>query len=239
MQRNLANWERVASVAIGSALVAPAIRRKRYFGTAGSTGLMLSARGAGGSCPVSQATGLMSRRDDTRAALGGPGGLSLQQRVIIARPPAEVFAFWRDLENLPRFVSGLERVERLEDDVTRWTFRGPAGVPLQWEAQIINEIEPDLIAWQSLPGADVVSAGSVHFKPTRGGTELMVHLQYDPPGGKIGAAVSWMAGHAPAAELRGDLQRLKQLLEGGSMTMAPHMVRTRGGLFRRVRRAFA
>jgi len=175
-------------------------------------------RGASGFCPAYFATGIRSRRDAPERALSGSRGLNLKESVTIARPVSEVFRFWKTLDNLPLFITHLEAVEALDDQRSRWTFRGPAGVTVRWDATVINEIEDKLIAWKSLPGADVVSAGSVSFAPARrGGTELTVSMQYSPPAGKVGAAVAWVMGRAPASELREDLRHLKNLLEAGEM----------------------
>lgn len=220
IRRNLAHWERTLSLVTGGLLVARAWQQRRDASLEANpqtvAGLSLIARGATGFCPVSAATGLGSRRDDTRSALGGSRGTRLKDSITIARPPKDVFEVWRNFEKLPSFMRGVERVERLRPGVTRWVFRAPGGMKLEWRAEIINEVAPSLIAWRSLPGADLVSAGSVHFTALpRGGTEVTVSMQYDPPGGSLGKAVNWMTGRAPASELREDLRRLKRWLETG------------------------
>ncbi len=129
-------------------------------------------------------------------------------------------------------MQGVERVEYAGPGVTHWVFKGPGGGTLEWDAEIINEVEDALIAWRSLPGADLVSAGSVHFKDApRGGTEVTVTMQYAPPSGRLGTAVSWMMGWAPASVLREDLRRLKRQLEAGELPTTdgqPSGPRTRG-----------
>ena len=218
--QNLAPWERALSVAIGTTLIGGAIRRRHLLSREAIGGVSLVARGVAGYCPVSHALGA-PRRDDTRVALSGARGTSLKEHITIARPVREVFNFWRDLSHHPRFVRGLESVERTGDRTSRWTLRGPGGVRLQWEAEVINEVPPDLIAWRSLAGADVVSAGSVHFTPTGGsGTLVTVTMQYSRTAGHPGVAFSWMAGRSPASELRADLRRLKELLETGDGSLA-------------------
>jgi uncharacterized membrane protein len=115
-------------------------------------------------------------------------------------------------------MRNVERVQLLDDGRSHWIVRGPAGVPLEWDAEIINEIDGELIAWRSLPGADVASAGSVRFHSIgRHRTEVVVTLQYDPPGGKTGATLAWLSGQSPASQLRADLRRLKQLMETGEV----------------------
>src|SRR5436190_8529329 len=123
IHKNLATWERAASVMAGGVIVAEAIRRRRAIAPAAVVGAALIARGTAGYCPVSEATGLRSRRDDdTKSALGGSRGTKISATVVIARAPEDVFAFWNDLDNLPMFMRGLERVERVEPSVTEWTF---------------------------------------------------------------------------------------------------------------------
>lgn len=241
IRTNLADWERLASVVAGVVLLASAHRRGRLLSSPALTGLSLIARGAAGYCPVSALTGLTSMDDDTRTALGGSRGTKLVERITIMKPPADVWAAWRNLSNLPRFVKGLERVDWVEPNVTRWVFTGPAGTSFEWDAEIINEIEGVLLAWRSLPGADLVSAGSVRFDPgPRGGTELTVTLQYDPPGGRVGSAVSWLLGRAPASELREDLRRFKRWLETGEEpTVDGQPAGTRTRTFAAARRVLA
>lgn len=215
---NLADWERLVSVVIGAGLVAAALRQRQTLSPRALTGLSLIVRGVSGYCPISERVGLSTRSDDTRHVLGGAGGVKLTESITIGRPRDEVFALWRDLRDLPTFMQGLERVEYVEPGVTHWVFTGPGGTTLEWDAEIINEVEGSLIGWRSLPGADLVSAGSVQFKDAPGDrTAVTVTMQYAPPGGRLGAAVSWMMGWAPASVLREDLRRLKRWLEAGEI----------------------
>ena len=106
-------------------------------------------------------------------------------------PVADVYRFWRRLENLPRFMTHLDRVTEGSDGKSHWVAAGPAGLAVEWDAEIINEVENKVLAWRSLPGSDIVTAGSVNFDAARGGrsTQVSVHLQYAPPAGKAGALV--------------------------------------------------
>src|SRR5438093_1363742 len=93
--------------------------------------------------------------------------------------------------------------------------RGPAGLKVEWDAEIINEEPNRLIAWRSLEGSQVSTAGSVQFNPAPGGrgTEVVVTLKYDPPGGKLGSWLAWLFGEEPSLQVRDDLRRFKQLAE--------------------------
>ena len=143
--QNLAPWERALSVAIGTTLIGGAIRRRHLLSREAIGGVSLVARGVAGYCPVSHALGA-PRRDDTRVALSGARGTSLKEHITIARPVREVFNFWRDLSHHPRFVRGLESVERTGDRTSRWTLRGPGGVALGWMAgrSPASELRADL-----------------------------------------------------------------------------------------------
>lgn len=215
VHRNLNDWERVLSVAVGAALLVSGIRRRGW--KSGASGAGLIARGLTGFCPVNAAVGRKRLRDDPKRALAGSRGFRLEDAVTIARPVEDVYAYWRDLTNLPLFMPALERVDMPDRWHSHWVMRGPAGMRVEWDAEVINEEPPTLIAWQSLPGADMASAGSVNFTPTRLGTEVRVLMQYNPPAGKMGGVVAWLAGQSPAFQLREDLRRLKQLLETGEV----------------------
>jgi uncharacterized membrane protein len=214
MQRNVNNWERIASLAAGAALIGLAARSRRWRSIAASSGAGLIGRGLSGFCPVNYAIGRGRTLDDTRSALSGARGVNVDESITIARRPEEVFEFWRDLANLPRFLSHLERIDVIDRRRSHWVVQGPAGMHVEWDAELINEIRPDLLAWRSLPGADVASAGSVQFRPLGPSeTELRVRMQYAPPAGRAGAAVARWLGDSPESMLRMDLQRLKDILE--------------------------
>jgi len=110
-------------------------------------------------------------------------------------------------------------VTQVDSCRSHWVAKGPAGRRIEWDAEVINEIPGELIAWRTLPGSQLVSAGSVMFKRAAGGrgTEVRVRLQYDPPAGKVGATVAWLLGHEPAQAIREDLRRFKQLMEAGEV----------------------
>jgi uncharacterized membrane protein len=127
----------------------------------------------------------------------------------------EVYHFWRQLENLPRFMDHLESVTVLDENRSHWVAKAPAGTKVEWDATIHNEIEDELLAWRSLPGADVDNAGSVHFTPRGQSTVVRVVLSYDPPAGRVGAAVAKLLGEEPGTQVEDDLRRLKQVMEAG------------------------
>jgi uncharacterized membrane protein len=213
---------------------------ERWASLAAASAVMaygLSRRSVGGLCLMAAATPLAYRglsghwprvgdgapsNGDTRAALSGDGGVVVREAIRLEEPIAEVYRFWRHFENLPRFMKHLERVTELGNGRSHWVACGPGGMRVEWDAEIINEIENKVIGWRSLPGADVISAGSVNFDTVRAGrsTQVSVHLQYAPPAGKAGAWIAKVFGREPSQTIREDLRRLKQLLEAGEIPRA-------------------
>ena len=220
--RNISEIERWGSVAAGTALVLCGLAKRRSSGwiLAGFGGLLIQ-RGARGYCHTYELLGLNTAgtRGDTRRALGGSAGILVDERVTINRPIEQLYSFWREIENLPRFMRHLVSVERITETLSRWRATGPGGTVVEWNAEIINEVPNKLIAWRSIDGSDVASAGSVNFDdagPGRG-TRVRVRLQYNPPGGKVGATIARLLGRDPGSEIREDLRALKQLLEAGEV----------------------
>ena len=226
---NVGQAERWLSVVAGSALAAYAARRRDMTGgLAAAAGAALLYRGTTGHCPINERIGrdtahpneyaaIADYESDTREQLGGRRGIHVDESVTINRPVSELFRFWRNFENLPRFMNHLESVAMRENGISHWVAKGPAGVPVEWDARIINEVQNKVIGWQSLEGSTVSTAGSVNFDETLRGTEVHVHLQYNPPGGKLGAAVARLFGEEPTVQVREDLRRFKQLLETGTI----------------------
>lgn len=221
---NVGRTERLVSGAAGLALALASLRGRRLRGLLLPIAGGLVVRAVTGRCPVNRALGRNTARQDRvgrAASLGQGEGIRVEQAVTINRPPEEVFAFWRNFENLPRFMDHLESVRVVDDRRSHWVAKGPAGTRVEWEAEIHNEIPGHLIAWRSLPDSEVNHAGSVNFSPAPNeGTHVRVVLRYDPPAGKIGAAVARLFGEEPSQQVAEDLRRLKQVLEAGEGVMA-------------------
>jgi uncharacterized membrane protein len=220
--RNLSDAERWLSMAAGAGLALYGLSRRRPAGwLVAALGGVLVQRGASGHCHTYEALGINTAGtgEDTRRALAGSAGAHVEESVTINRPIEELYRFWRNLENLPQFMQHLESVERVTDTLSRWRARGPGGKVVEWNAEIINEVPNKVIGWRSIEGSDVVSAGSVNFEdagPGRG-THVRVHMQYSPPGGKVGAAVARLIGRDAASDIREDLRRFKQIVEAGEV----------------------
>jgi len=167
-----------------------------------------------------------ARRKNAAGALELPNGSAaptgdrrVSGSVTIARTPWEVYEFWRDLRNLPRFTRHVERVTVYDETRSHWIVRAPAGRTVEWDATIIEDRPGETIAWHTVGSPDVSNAGVVRFRPAPGdqGTEVHVTLHYRPLLGAIGVAIATVLGEQPALQLRGDLRRLKQVLEIGEV----------------------
>lgn len=216
---NISATGRLASTIAGAALAVVGYQRSNK--ALGLLGAGLVARGAGGWCPVTAAMNPYPQSDMemTKRHLAGPRGVVVDDAITIYRPVSEVYSYWRNLENLPRFMSHLEDVRVLDRFQSHWAARGPLGVRVEWDAEIINDIPPTLLSWKSVGRSDVVSAGSVRFRPSgEHATEVRVKLQYDPPAGKLGATVAWLVGEDPQQQIAEDLRRFKQILESGEVS---------------------
>jgi uncharacterized membrane protein len=222
---NVGRGERWISGLAGAALGAYALRSRRLRRFLLPLAGALVGRALTGRCPVNRALGRNSARGEGRvspvASLGPGEGIRVEQTVRVSRPPEELYRFWRNLENLPRFMDHLQAVHVLDDRRSHWVARGPAGSRVEWDAVVHNEIPGELLAWRSLPGSEVDHAGSVHFDPAGEGTAVRVLLRYDPPAGKLGAAMARLFGEDPDTQVADDLRRLKQLMEAGETTSLP------------------
>ncbi|HUR95406.1 MAG TPA: SRPBCC family protein [Gemmatimonadales bacterium] len=219
---NVGSTERWVSGLAGAALLGYSLRQRRMRALLIPLGGALLKRAMTGVCEVNRALGRNSARDEQTmspvASLHRGEGRKIEEAVTINRPRDELYRFWRHFENLPRFMDNLESVTVLDDKRSHWVAKGPVGTRVEWDAEIHNEIENELIAWRSLPGADVDQAGSVHFSPVHnGGTDVRVIMRYSPPAGKLGDAVAHVLGDDPDRQIADDLRRFKQVMDAGEV----------------------
>lgn len=157
-------------------------------------------------------------------------GVRVEEAITIDRPAMDIYHFWRDYANLPRFMGDIESVTG-SGSHSHWVAKEPLGVSLEWDAEIHNDVPGELIAWRST-GGQVETAGSVHFAPAPGGrgTEVRVNQKFNPPGGRLAVAAARLLGHDPASLTRANLRRLKALMEAGEIATVTGQ--TRGNLSR-------
>jgi uncharacterized membrane protein len=226
---NVGDTERWLSAAGGGALILLGATRALTRGSLGGAALavaggLLVYRGVTGFCHLYDALGARrapGRRSESpgHGTIVGNLGVKVDKRITVDAPPERLFALWCNFENLPRFMSHLERVTVTGANRSRWAVRAPAGMTVEWEAEIINERPGELIAWRSIGNPMVDSAGSVRFArtPDGRGTVVDVSLQYNPPGGAVGHAVAWLFGEDAGRQIEDDLERFKRGVETGQL----------------------
>jgi uncharacterized membrane protein len=231
---NLNQAERWISGCVGGVLVSHAVTQvSKRPGRAlmeGILGGLLVRRGATGHCAVKERLIASDAQPRHAETIASDEGVKVEHAVTINRPIEDVYSFWRSFENLPLFMHHLKQVEVTGPTRSHWIAKGPAGMDVEWDAEILNEHPNELIAWQSLEGSAVNTAGSVKFKaePHGKGTEVHVNLKYDPPAGKVGVAVAKLFGDDPQHTVLEDLRAFKSLLESGEEATVEGQTAARG-----------
>jgi uncharacterized membrane protein len=207
-------WSRVAGDVLDLGLLAAVLVRHptRRMRTLSAAAAVLGVAAAD----------VVTARGATRGSGLRSDELAVQAAITVNRPVAEVFDYWHDFTNLPRFMVHLEDVTVLGQNRSRWTAKAPAGRQVSWEAEIIADRAEELIAWRSVEGADVATTGRVRFQPAPGdrGTEVHVAIEYRPPAGRLGSVVAKLLGESPHQQIRDDLRRFKQVLETGEVVVS-------------------
>lgn len=223
-ETNVGDAERLVSVLAGAAIAVAGLARGKAAGlAAAAAGAALVHRGVTGHCRVYDAVGMDTskhgRIEQAAAMLPANRALHVERVFTIGRSAEDLYSFWRQLDNLPRFMGHLERVDVLDERRSHWVAKGPAGTEMEWDAEILEDAPNQRITWRSLEGADVANDGTVRFEPAPGnrGTEVRVSLSYSPPAGKLGATVARLFGENPEQQVRDDLRRFKSLMEAGEI----------------------
>jgi uncharacterized membrane protein len=213
---NFGSTERLASLIGGGTLAVLGLSRWSLGGLGlAAIGAGLVYRGATGHCGTYELLGVSTAEPNDRT-LSKP--IEFQRSITIDRPVEELYRLWRDFSNLPKFMKNLEKVEVIDGKRSHWVAKGPGDRRVEWDAEVTSERENERVSWRSLEGSEVATSGSVEFRraPDNRGTEVRVHLKYNPPAGLLGAVVAWLSGKSAGQQVQEDLHRLKALLEEGT-----------------------
>jgi uncharacterized membrane protein len=206
-------WSRVAGDALDLATLAAAAvsPRTNKTGVAFATVNVLGVTALDILCAQE-----LSRR---KGSMTDKGAIRVTRSTVINRPAEQIYSYWHDLQNLPRFMCHLESVQTTGERRSHWVTKGPAGTRIEWDAEITEDRPNEMIAWRSVQGSDVYNAGSVRFEPRPGGrgTIVKVAMEYYPPGGPAGTALAMLFNQSPEQQIYDDLRRLKQVLETGEV----------------------
>jgi uncharacterized membrane protein len=209
---NVGSGERIASVLLGAAGTIYGLKNINSLPgiLSAIAGGMLLQRGLTGYCMVNEAVGRNTAATTTSA-------MEVKETFTINKPKAEVYAFWRKLENLPQFMKHLEKVEEQDQLRSTWKAKIPGGVgSVSWEAEIKEDRPGELISWSSLPGSTVDNTGEVRFEDgIQGETQVSVFIVYSLPAGAIGALAAKLFNPAVENMMKDDLQRFKNIFETG------------------------
>lgn len=170
--------------------------------------------------PLSAAVAQRDVGDEVAEAQGWREAALVGRTVLINRPRAELYAFWRDFGNLPRFMENVERVEVADARRSHWVIKAPAGRTVEWDSELVEDVPEEVIAWRSIEGADIKNAGRIEFRDNSAGrgTEVTATIVYEPPGGDFGKLVAKVFQKEPKMQARRELRRFKQLMETGEVS---------------------
>jgi uncharacterized membrane protein len=146
-------------------------------------------------------------------------GKRIKKSVMVNGSQQDLYRYWRQIENLQQLFPNILSICRIDNTRSRWTLGGPGGIELKWTAEITIDRENEMIGWRSVGRADLDNAGYIRFdRHGAGETTVTVALQYNPPAGKLGAALATLMGEKPETEVDEALRRLKTLMEAGETT---------------------
>lgn len=165
---------------------------------------------------------IRARKDDKVDGLAIVG-----KSILINKPRAELFAYWKDFSNFPSFMENVEAVDALDSGLSRWTIKAPLGRTVTIETRLGNVVPDSSIAWASTDSSEIKTNGRVDFVDAPGGRGTMVTLEiaYDPPGGDLGRAVAKLVMREPNVQARQELKRLKMLMEAGEIARGPDQLK--------------
>jgi uncharacterized membrane protein len=210
-------WSRVGGDAIDLALLGAAYRLGRgRFRRSNRRRIAVATAAVAG---VTALDMILSQRISRGNGARTGAAIRVAQAITINRSPEELYRFWRDLQNLPRFMKHLESVRDTGNRRSHWVAKAPAGRTVEWDAEITDDRPNELIAWRSLEGADVNHVGSVRFEraPDGRGSIVKVEMRYRPPAGVVGVTVAKLFGENPEWQVKDNLRRFKQVMETGEI----------------------
>ena len=209
LKNNVSTLERIAMITSGTYLLYKGLsEEKKSIGKIGTGGTML-LRGLSGYCPIYDAVDHLKNDKSSN--------VNIRINSVINKPVSEVYTFWRDFENLPKFMTHIESVKPLSYTTSKWTAKGPAGIgSLSWKAEIVKDEKDRLISWNSLPESSIKNAGKVVFRPSGEGTEIIVTISYHAPLGIAGEGAAKLLNPYFEKLVKDDIMNLKTYLESNS-----------------------
>ncbi|HEY9698959.1 MAG TPA: SRPBCC family protein [Trichocoleus sp.] len=209
---SISDAERLGSLISGGAMVLMGLSQRSLRGA------LMALAGSG--LAYHGATSQKSLKDTVTEATGLDKGIKVEKTVtILNKSPEELYQFWHNFENLPTFMKHLQSVRVIDQKRSHWVTSALFGTTVEWDADIVADQENKLIAWASVEGAQIDNSGFVRFQPgpPGRGTEVKVVMEYNPPGGVVGAAVAKLFGQEAEQQVGDELRRFKMLMEAGEI----------------------
>ena len=212
LQRNWSPAPRILAGAAGTLLIASGVSQRSIVGI----GLAL-----GGAALVARSVSNQPLKEWLGASPQPEEGIVVQKTMRVYAEPEEVYSCWRQMENFPRFMSHVREVTKLSDNLYHWVVDGPAGVPVEWNAEITADVPGELLAWRTTEDSVVHNSGVIHFEPDAyGDTRVHIRMTYRPPANAVGRTVAKLFRVDPRTQMDEDLARFKSYLEVGKTTGA-------------------
>lgn len=140
--------------------------------------------------------------------------IHLTREIIVDAPTDEILSFWNCLENYPKFMSFVRKVETSRSGNLLWEVAGPGGIPIRWESSILSWVPSGTLAWRSIPGSAVFNSGRVKIHPIEfDRSRVEVELSYALRAGGLGYAAVRVLGFDPRTRIESDLKKMKSLIE--------------------------
>ncbi len=214
---NIGDNERILSALAGSILLYATAKKNTVNTLLLLGGGYLLYRAVSGHCAVRRALGVkvQGHREEAQA-----GEIKIRAQLVVSRPRAEVYAFWRQLENLPLFMRHLEHVDELSARTSAWKLRLPGGTgDIRWEARIVKDEEGKEFSWHSVAGAPIENTGKINFSDTPAqGTRVDIMIAYRHPEGIVSEGMAQLLTQAFRAKVEEDVQRFKEYIENEAAT---------------------
>ena len=206
LKTNVSTLERILMVTSGAYLVYSALSKENKSITKAGAGSAMLLRGISGYCPIYDAAGhLMNDKSSN---------INIRFNTVINKPVSEVYDFWRNLENLPKFMSHLDSIKTIDSTISEWTAKGPAGIgSISWKARIVKDRKDKLLSWNSLEESTIRNAGKVIFKSHGNSTELDITISYHAPLGIAGESAAKLLNPYFEKLVKDDVASLKEYLE--------------------------
>jgi uncharacterized membrane protein len=204
---NVGDKERMLSALAGSLLIYATAKKHKVNTLLLLGGGYLLYRAVSGHCAVYDA--VSERR---RGEKGGE--LKVRTHVVVNRPRAEVYAFWRQLENWPLFMRHLEHIDELDERTSAWRLKMPGGMgDIRWEARIVKDEKDTELSWHSVEGAVIRNTGKINFSDTPGkGTRIDVMIAYSIPSGPIGERMAGLLTPTFRRRVEEDIHQFREYM---------------------------